>query len=157
MPWCMILSMANVLLWWSTFIIFRLSAWPLSGSVDEADTPPVCLCQDWHSQHLPIILFYRCISTPYIFAFSGFSSMSNIDIHLKDPILKVLSGINVSNIIGGVPKRSGTLRRIFLRELPSFSFLLILLVVSSIVARLLFSSSLVWQVSLGSSLSQNIP
>ena len=44
-------------------------------------------CQDWHGQLLPILVFFtRCISTPWIFAFYGFSAVSNMDNHLKDPL-----------------------------------------------------------------------
>ena len=59
----------------------------------------------------------------------------------------------------GVPKWSGNLWRIFYywkfsRELLSFSFRLILSVVSSFFSGLIFYSALVWRVSLGSCLSQ---
>ena len=58
----------------------------------------------------------------------------------------------------GVPKWSGNLWRIFYywkfsRELLSFSFRLILSVVSSLFSGLLFYSALVWRVYLGSCLS----
>ena len=33
-----------------------------------------------------LIIFTRCISTPWIFAFYGFSAVSNMDNHLKDPL-----------------------------------------------------------------------
>ena len=48
-----------------------------------------------------LFIFTRCISTPWMFAFSGFSAVSDLDIHLRDPILRVILRINVSNVTGG--------------------------------------------------------
>ena len=39
-----------------------------------------------------------------MFAFSGLSALSNLDIHLRDPLLRVLSRLNIFNIIGGGSK-----------------------------------------------------
>ena len=39
-----------------------------------------------------------------MFAFSGLLAMSNLGINLRDPLLRFLLRINVSNIIGGVYK-----------------------------------------------------
>ena len=48
--------------------------------------------------------FTRCISTPCMFVFYGLSSVSDLDIHLRDPLLGVFSMLNVSNVIIGGSK-----------------------------------------------------
>ena len=48
-----------------------------------------------------LFIFTRCISKPWIFTFSGFSAVYNLDIHFKDPLLMVLLRLNFSNVIGG--------------------------------------------------------
>ena len=45
--------------------------------------------------------FTRFISTPWIFACAGFSVVPDLDSLLRDPCLRVLLRIEVSNVIGG--------------------------------------------------------
>ena len=100
---CMFLSTVYTSLGRSKFVIFCLSLRTFLGSVGEADAPPVCLLPRLArlaSTHY-CLFFTRCISKPWNFAFSGFSDVSDLDIHLRDPLLRVLTRLNVSNVIGG--------------------------------------------------------
>ena len=66
---------------------------------------PFVSFQDWQVQILPIIVyFYKVISTHWIFAFAGLSSVSDLGIHLRDTIFGALLRINVSNVIRGGSK-----------------------------------------------------
>ena len=60
---------------------------------------PIFIWYVYHGLNLPIIWFYfiftRCSTTPRIFAFSGFSSMSNLCIIPRDPLLRVLSRVQI--------------------------------------------------------------
>ena len=77
-------------IWRSTLIIVRFSARPFSGSVGEADAPTFCILPRlarlafsplWFS-------FTRCISPPWIFAFAGFSIVTQgICSDLEGPFL----------------------------------------------------------------------
>ena len=59
-------------------------------------------CQNWHGQPLPIIFyFYKVYLKTLDGFFSVFSAMYDLDIWLRDPLLRVLLRLNVSNVIGG--------------------------------------------------------
>ena len=64
---------------------------------------PFVSFQDCHGRILPIFFTTR-ISTHWMFAFAAFSALSNLEIHLMDPLLRVLFWINVSNVIVGGSK-----------------------------------------------------
>ena len=74
--------------WQSTLIIVRLSAQPFLGSASKAAAPPVCVLPRLalSAFHPLIFIFTRCISTPWIFYFSGFSAVSDMDNHSRDPL-----------------------------------------------------------------------
>ena len=110
-----------------------------------------------------LLIFTRYISTPWRFAFTGFSAISYMDIHLRTMIRSWGSfwGSMSPTSLEGVPKWSGTLRRIFSHwkfphNLLRFSFCLIFSDFSAIVVRFLFSSALAWRVFPGSCLSQKV-
>ena len=65
----------------------------------------------WCIWHLNIVFYFsftRCSPMPWIFAFGGFSSVSNLDSLSRDPLLRVLLKVYIYLMfLGGVPKRSG--------------------------------------------------
>ena len=88
--------------------------------------------------------------------------MSNLDIHLRYPLLRVLSRLNVSNIIRGGSKvvrdsSADFLSLAITSRAANFSFRPILLALYAFVDGLLFSSALVWRFFSGSCLFQKVP
>ena len=111
---------------------------------------------------LGLFILIRCITTPWIFDCTEFSSMSNLEIYLRDP-LRYWGSFSFSTsptFLEGVPKWSENLSNhprviwidYFLTPDPP-----IILEVSALVYGLLFYSALIWRVSLGSCLSQKVP
>ena len=84
----MFLSMVDVSLGRSTFIIVCLTARPFAGSIGKADAPPVFLLTRLSQPPFCTLLFIlkRCISISCMSSFSGFSSVSNPDIYLRVPL-----------------------------------------------------------------------
>ena len=76
-------------------LILRLSARTYSGLVGKADYPlvkfiPTFWC-GWNLPSLGLFIFTRCITTPCIFACSGLSAVSDLEIDLRDLIRSWMS------------------------------------------------------------------
>ena len=75
--------------------ILRLSVWPFWGLVGKADSPTTVLTPAfWYWWHMPIEFYFsftRCSPTPWMFALSGLSSVSDMDSLLMISFLMVLS------------------------------------------------------------------
>ena len=104
-------------------LILRFPEWPFSGLASETDPPPVSL-------HLlsgtagiwPLLFFFtKCISKPWIFSCTIFSAVYDLESLLMALLLRVLSRLNVSNIIGGGSKVFGKYFQLFLRNLTCLS------------------------------------
>ena len=147
-------------------LVLRLPAMPYLGLVGEMDPTPVKFTTafwcGWRLTSLGLFIFTRCIPTPCIFDWDGFPTVSNLDIYLR-ALLRYWGSFSFSmslTFLEGVLKWSANIssrsRAIYLHcFIPHYPP--IISVVSTLVARLLFYSALIWRVSSGSCLSQKVP
>ena len=157
-----VLTTVDATLGRSTFVVVRFSVLPFSGSVGEADAPPFYLLPRLApsaSEHC--YLFLKGVSQN-LGCLVSLDSQPCLIWAFAWGIRSWRSSRGSIYLPEGVPKLSGTLRNIFShwkfpRELMQFFFCPIFLAVSTLVSGLLFSSAIVWRVSLVSCLSQKVP
>ena len=146
--------------------MLHLSERPHSRLAGKAASPTVKFTPDlwsgWHMPNLGLFIFTRCIPTHWIFACTGLSAMSNLNIYLRAPLRSWGSfSFSVSpTFLEGVLKRSENISNHFHASWLDF-FLppdpQIISAVSTIVDGFLCYSSIVWRVFLGSCLYQKVP
>ena len=93
-----------------------------------------------------LFIFTKCISTPCIFSFTGFSSMSDMYIYSRDPLWSwgSFSLLMSPTFSEDSPKWSTNFSELLIYELTSL-FFTISLEISALVVRLLCELPLVWR------------
>ena len=104
-------------------LMLHLPAWTYLGLDNEAACPPLKFTLAFlHNWLMPIgfFLFTGCVPTPWVFSCAGLSAVSDLGIYLRTPLLRVLSRMNVSSVIGGGSEVIGGSFQLFLRDLNWF-------------------------------------